>query len=280
MNSPDDFVPVVSLIRGPLVGTCVACVLYGVTCLQAFFYYQTYVQDRKGLKATVRSPFVMRVARISHQAVYSIIHRLPYYCELIRSHRAMSNFPHRPSAFETVHAALSIWVVDTSLVTASTNPYALQSATWSVPIPVSRVLEQANGSSRLTTAMYIIGLLYVEDMDVHEKIMDCLLYDVRCRITNCYQYRGLFSKTLAQPRSLSFTGAILVQTRLYANSFLASLNIRNANARAYENAEGTPLDLTAVPIEFARPSQPTMDGNMSAVADETVHEPQTAKIDS
>ncbi|KAI6014183.1 hypothetical protein EDC04DRAFT_674158 [Pisolithus marmoratus] len=42
-----------SLIRGPLIGTCLASVLYGITCLQAFFYFQTYVNDQRGLKLTV-----------------------------------------------------------------------------------------------------------------------------------------------------------------------------------------------------------------------------------
>ncbi|KAI5981612.1 hypothetical protein EDC04DRAFT_2617248 [Pisolithus marmoratus] len=42
-----------SLLRGPLIGTCLASVLYGITCLQAFFYFQTYVNDQRGLKLTV-----------------------------------------------------------------------------------------------------------------------------------------------------------------------------------------------------------------------------------
>lgn len=43
-----------SLIRGPLIGTLVGLVLYGVTFLQTFFYFQTYVDDRMGLKLVVR----------------------------------------------------------------------------------------------------------------------------------------------------------------------------------------------------------------------------------
>ncbi|KIJ61705.1 hypothetical protein HYDPIDRAFT_115504 [Hydnomerulius pinastri MD-312] len=58
--------------------------------------------------------------------------------------------------------------------------------------------------------------------------------------------------TLTQPQSLAFMGPILVQTRLYANSLLTSLNIRNANARAY-NAATDPQSGIDIELQFARP---------------------------
>ncbi|KAI6158609.1 hypothetical protein EDD17DRAFT_1620476 [Pisolithus thermaeus] len=42
-----------SLIRGPLIGTLVGLILYGVTSLRAFFYFRTYVDDRMGLRLLV-----------------------------------------------------------------------------------------------------------------------------------------------------------------------------------------------------------------------------------
>ncbi|KAI6009282.1 hypothetical protein EDC04DRAFT_2610646 [Pisolithus marmoratus] len=70
-----------SLLRGPLIGTCLASVLYGITCLQAFFYFQTYVNDQRGLKLTVALLLTL----------------------------------------ETIHVALSMWVVDSYLVVNYTN---------------------------------------------------------------------------------------------------------------------------------------------------------------
>ncbi|KAI6014182.1 hypothetical protein EDC04DRAFT_674159 [Pisolithus marmoratus] len=68
--------------------------------------------------------------------------------------------------------------------------------------------------------------------------------------------------TLAQPLTLAFTGAILVQTRLYANSLLASLNLRNSNKRAYENAIHTPpIELPMTSIAFASHSAETARQN-------------------
>jgi len=58
--------------------------------------------------------------------------------------------------------------------------------------------------------------------------------------------------TLTQPQSLAFLSAVLVQTRLYANSLLASLNIRNATSRVFDDVS-TPLELPAISLRFARP---------------------------
>ncbi|KAI6030335.1 hypothetical protein EDC04DRAFT_93574 [Pisolithus marmoratus] len=79
-----------SLTRGPLIGTLVGLVLYGVTFLQAFFYFQTYVDDRMGLKLFVALLVIL----------------------------------------ETVHAALSVLVIDYYLITHYGQAQVLLSATW------------------------------------------------------------------------------------------------------------------------------------------------------
>lgn len=80
----------VSLGRGPLIGVCLGSCLYGITCLQALFYFQTYVDDRRSLKLTVALLLTL----------------------------------------ETIHVALSMWLVDYYLVANYANETALQSATW------------------------------------------------------------------------------------------------------------------------------------------------------
>ncbi|KAG6334622.1 hypothetical protein ID866_4463 [Astraeus odoratus] len=90
-----------SLIRGPFIGTMIALILYGITCIQAFFYFQTYTRDHKALKSTVALVLVL----------------------------------------ETVHAALSISLLDYYLVKNYGQVQALQTATW------------------IGTTMYTVGLL-------------------------------------------------------------------------------------------------------------------------
>ncbi|KAI6113901.1 hypothetical protein EDD16DRAFT_1118201 [Pisolithus croceorrhizus] len=52
---------------------------------------------------------------------------------------------------------------------------------------------------------------------------------------------------------LALTGPMFVQTRLYSNSLLASLNLRNAHTQAYENALHEPVELPSRSIVFAPP---------------------------
>ncbi|KAI6143554.1 hypothetical protein EDD17DRAFT_1659242 [Pisolithus thermaeus] len=58
---------------------------------------------------------------------------------------------------------------------------------------------------------------------------------------------------LTQPTSLAFAGPMVVQTRLYSNSLLASLNLRNAHMQAYEIALHKPAELPTKSIVFAPP---------------------------
>ncbi|KAF9228196.1 hypothetical protein BS17DRAFT_805759 [Gyrodon lividus] len=292
----------ISLARGPLIGTFIGLFLYGVTCLQTFFYFQTYVHDRVALKITVAVLLV----------------------------------------FETVHAALSIWVMDDYLVKQYGNQVALEVPTWS------------------STATYIIGFLidylvylyftwriwiFTENIWIcifmmlivtgrtalsliacifryHEKIYrfapsltsasysmmgptwsaylqrssaiilsanvlfivgdtfsaSVMTYHLNKRRSGMYRTDLLINRLLifavatgaltslvdvialifsmTQPRSLAFMGPILVQTRLYANSLLTSLNIRNANARAFNDLtslHGQGIDPPAVSLRFTRP---------------------------
>ncbi|KAI6118004.1 hypothetical protein F5141DRAFT_1095388 [Pisolithus sp. B1] len=62
-----------------------------------------------------------------------------------------------------------------------------------------------------------------------------------------------FVFVLIQPVSLALTGPMFVQTRLYSNSLLASLNLRNAHTQAYENALHEPVELPSRSIVFAPP---------------------------
>ncbi|KAI6113900.1 hypothetical protein EDD16DRAFT_1599036 [Pisolithus croceorrhizus] len=88
---------VVLLLRGPLIGICLGSCLYGITCLQALFYFRTYVDDRRSLKLTVALLLTL----------------------------------------ETLHVVLSMWIVDYYLVANYTNELALQSATWFTTVTYS-----------------------------------------------------------------------------------------------------------------------------------------------
>ncbi|KAI6120347.1 hypothetical protein EDD16DRAFT_1577629 [Pisolithus croceorrhizus] len=71
-----------SLIRGPLIGTLVGLILYGVTSLRAFFYFRTYVDDRMGLRLlgsiletahAALSVFILAYYLIAHYAQVQVL---------------------------------------------------------------------------------------------------------------------------------------------------------------------------------------------------------------
>lgn len=273
-----------SLIRGPLLGTCLGSLLYGVTCLQAFFYYQTYVDDRRFLKVTVALLLTL----------------------------------------ETVHVALSIWLIDYYLVENYANSQALQSATWLTTaifvtgflidllvyfyfiwriwmfagklwivifmgfIGISRsaigIVASFLSVFRPTWVSYLVNdkamiliansLFIVGDV-FSASIMAFHLNKSRENILGAARTHMLINRlltfaiatgsltvlvdivalilTLVDPVGLGFTGPVLVQTRLYANSLLASLNLRKTNAQAFENA----FELSTLPIQFAHQAEPS-----------------------
>ncbi|KAL4077584.1 hypothetical protein J3A83DRAFT_4185937 [Scleroderma citrinum] len=284
----------VSLIRGPLLGTCLGSILYGVTCLQAFFYYQTYVNDLRCLKVTVAVLLTL----------------------------------------ETVHVALSIWVIDNFIVNLDSQALqsatwhallsTLTTATFTIGVgwpfldvsvwdgvpalsalnhrtatscggyggvsgpleshhqkTVDRILDGsywnltnrvlsptwvsylANDKSLILTAnvLFIVGDVFSASiMAFHlnksrENILRLIAFAVATGgLTVLVDIIALIF-TLTEPLSLGFTGPILVQTRLYANSLLASLNLRNANARVYEFAERTSIEPTSLPLQFAHQTE-------------------------
>lgn len=273
-----------SLIRGPLLGTCLGSLLYGVTCLQAFFYYQTYLDDRRFLKVTVALLL----------------------------------------ALETIHVALSIWLIDYYLVENYGNIQVLQSATWLTTatfvtgflidllvyfyfmwriwifaeklwivvfmgfIGISRsaigiaaaflsvfrptwvsYLVNDKDLILISNSLFIVGDVFsAAIMAFHlNKSRESILSSARTdtllnRLLTFAVAAGSLTVlvdiialifTLAEPVSLGFTGPVLIQTRLYANSLLASLNLRKTNAQAFENA----VELSTLPIQFAHQNEPS-----------------------
>ncbi|KIK92205.1 hypothetical protein PAXRUDRAFT_147816 [Paxillus rubicundulus Ve08.2h10] len=288
----------VSLARGPLVGTFLGLFLYGITCLQAFFYFQTYERDHRGLKITV----------------------------MLMSCRCRT--------LETVHAALSIWVMDDYLIVHYADEGSLQSANWSVSrstyilgfmidffvylyftwriwiftgnkwivvlmlsISISRtaisliacILSVISPTwtrylSHARTLIIIGNVLFIIGDTFSASVMAYHLTSFRPR-TDTYNTNSprrinilinrllIFAVatgaltslvdiialilSLTQPQSLAFMSPILVQTRLYANSLLTSLNIRNANSRAYidahDTSESADIEMQGRSLRFANP---------------------------
>ncbi|KAN0080171.1 hypothetical protein V8E55_009737 [Tylopilus felleus] len=279
----------ISLARGPLIGTFLGLILYGITCMQAFFYFRTYEHDTWRLKLTV---------------VFLVL-------------------------LETAHAAMTMWVIDDYLVAHYADIQTLESATWMsvltytlgllidfyvylyftwriwlftkskwivglmTLLSISRTaisivstvfsLSKPTWDNYLTTyrTLLVVGnTLFIVGDTFSACVMAYHLAQFRSwaqalprnrprRIDSLLNRLLMFAVatgaltsfvdlitlilTLSETPSLAFLSTILVQTRLYANSLLASLNIRNATSRSYDDTS-TPLELPPISLRFARPS--------------------------
>ncbi|KAI6113899.1 hypothetical protein EDD16DRAFT_1521085 [Pisolithus croceorrhizus] len=260
-----------SLIRGPLIGTLVGLVLYGVTFLQAFFYFQTYVDDRMGLKLLVALVVIL----------------------------------------ETAHAALSVFIMDYYLIAHYGQVQVLQSATWFVRldlqvsavmylvvllvltytryftwriwgftkkmwIVIFMVMNVRSGSPSAKTILVRYPSLYHERSgnqtrqphSTHTLINRILIFVVATGAIIVLMDVVTLILILAQSESLAFTSAIFIQTRLYSNSLLASLNARKPHRRALHGRvdQSSIVELPPFSIRFAQQS----DIRASAALQESV----------
>ncbi|KAG9308674.1 hypothetical protein JVU11DRAFT_11631 [Chiua virens] len=272
---------VVSLARGPLIGTFLGLALYGVTCMQAFFYFRTYEGDGWRLKMTV----ALLVA------------------------------------LETAHAAMSVWLMDDYLIVQYGNIQALQSANWSstltymlgllidfyvylyftwriwlftrnawIVVFMCAISITREVISILATVMSVLKPTWRDSLDTSRTLIlvgnalfiagdtfsACVMaYHLTRRRswTDTFQHtrkRNLLLNrlivffvatgamtslvdvvslifTLTQPQGTAFLSTFFVQTRLYANSLLASLNLRNATVSVYDDAQSPPVPIQCTP---------------------------------
>ncbi|KIJ18051.1 hypothetical protein PAXINDRAFT_153995 [Paxillus involutus ATCC 200175] len=248
----------ISLARGPFMGTSIGLFsvdgsLYGVICLQAFFYFQTYVHDRRALKIIVATLLLFEtvhatlsiwvmdeylVAQYGNQVALEGATWLSAVSMILSQYRGvdLDSLWFQATYIigvailllsETVHAALSIWVMDEYLVAQYGNQVALEGATWGVDL-----------DSLWFQATYIIGFL-----------IDYFVYlYFTWRIWICIMRR--FVGSLPSLTSASFSAVDPTWTHLMINRFLifviatgalTSLNLRKVNARAY-NGVASPQD--------------------------------------
>ncbi|KAF9218906.1 hypothetical protein BS17DRAFT_790486 [Gyrodon lividus] len=84
--------PIMSLMQGPLCGTLATMLLYGVFCMQTFYYARNYTEDKPSLKWLVAFMWIL----------------------------------------ETIHMALSIHFIEYYLIINFNNPSALDHVVWSM----------------------------------------------------------------------------------------------------------------------------------------------------
>ncbi|KAI6022774.1 hypothetical protein BKA83DRAFT_4606949 [Pisolithus microcarpus] len=262
----------VSLGRGPLIGVCLGSCLYGITCLQALFYFQTYVDDRRSLKLTVALLLTLETIHVAlsmwlvdyylvanyanETALQSATpHIVPEFVQLpFVVHYRLSRLPECNSYFtwRIWNFTGKLWVVVFMIVVALARASGFTSSLLrpSLPSALSSTwvtyLERDRGLILTGIALFVFGDTFSASiMAWHlNKSRDDTL-----RLVNTLAFVFM----LIQPVGLAFTGLMFVHTRLYSNSLLASLNLRNVHMHVYENALYGTVELPTRSMVFAPP---------------------------
>ncbi|KAG9308678.1 hypothetical protein JVU11DRAFT_11635 [Chiua virens] len=267
--------------------------LYGVTCAQALFYFRTYERDGWRLKMTVAFLLVLDTVhaamaiwvmddylivqygniKVLQSGTWSFI--LTYILGLLIDFYVYLYFTWRVWLFTQ-----KVWIVVLMCaISISRTGISIIATVFSVLKPTwQSYFDTAKELLIIGNILFIIGdtfsacamayqltrfkswtVTYQPTRRRDPRRIDLLLnrlimFSVATGALTVLVDVIALILTLALPQTLAFLSAILVQTHLYANSLLASLNIRNAAASAYDDPPSAAVELHAtVPLQFARP---------------------------
>jgi len=256
----------ISLMRGPLVGTFLGSALYGISCMQAFFYFQTYENDSRRLKMMVAILLIMETAYtatsmwamddylVAHFGNTSILERgtgafaMTYIIGFIIDFYVYLYFTWRIWLFSTNKWIFFFMCTMCISRVALGIYYSLLGAmhpTWVTGLEASRTVFLAMGAlfiagdtfSASVMAYYLAkSRSWLHNVESHRPrrmetvINRLLMFAVATGALTSVMGVIILILGILQPHGLAFLGPAFVQLNLYSNSVLASLNIRNSFA--------------------------------------------------
>ncbi|KAL1949775.1 hypothetical protein VTO73DRAFT_8656 [Trametes versicolor] len=257
--------PAVPFIGGLLIEVFVACVLYGVTTLQSFIYFQKYPNDAMSLKLLVGAVWTL-------ETVHTGFCMLFLYEYLVEGFGDFAYFLH-------INWGIGVTVITSACIALCVQGYYVwrvwcvssKSFAWTVAIAIPAVARVAFGvGSTILSYKYDDWLTFRDTksslITISGGLGAAALVDVLVAVTLSYYLNkgrsawhkesnskinmillyavntGAITGTASvlcvilfatQKQSLTFLGLVEIQAKLYSNSFLGSLNarahIRNKN---------------------------------------------------
>ncbi|KAH9848429.1 hypothetical protein C2E23DRAFT_434798 [Lenzites betulinus] len=258
--------PAVPFIGGLLIEIFVACMLYGITTLQSFIYFQKYPNDATSLKLLVGTVWVL-------ETVHTVFCMQFLYAYLIEG---FGDYAY----FLEINWGIGVTVITSACIALCVQGYYVwrvwcvssKSILWTIVIGVFALARVAFGigstilsyvypewitfrdtKSSLITISGGLGSAALVDMLVavtlsyylnkgrstwhkesNSRINMILLYAVNTGAITGTASLLCVILFATQKQSLAFLGLVEIQAKLYSNSFLGSLNardhIRNKNA--------------------------------------------------
>ncbi|EJF56506.1 hypothetical protein BD309DRAFT_277690 [Dichomitus squalens] len=267
----------VPVMGGLLIEVFVACILYGITTLQTLIYYQKYANDRPFLKYLVATVWFLETAHTAFcvQFIYDYL--------IVDFGNVLNFLDINWGIGVTVMCSASIalcvqgyytwrvWIVSGNSIvwTGLIGMFALARVGFGVascalcyvypswPVLRSRRASLVTVSGGLGSAA-LVDILVALTLTVYLKrrrsmgqwpkesknmINRILLYAVNTGAITCSASILCVILFAVQKNSLTFLGLVEIQAKLYANSFLGSLNarehIRSKSVRTYTSSVGS-----------------------------------------
>lgn len=299
--------PAAEIMRGPLIGSLIGMALYGVTCLQTVFYYRAYPGDRLNLRVLVCLVWVLETAHAcmsifvldrylilsfgndlaveSTDWVFTIMLIIGFMTDLV----VYLYFTWKVWAFTRrkwaasfmllvvlARTAISLWGC------AEIGRYALwldyRKNTLSINIIGNSLFIAGDTFSAAILAYYLRkNLLLWKGSPTNQLLHRLVVYTVATGTLTSLIDVATLVLTVQQTSTLSFIALIIIQTRIYANSLLASLNMRKLNAQRLGSlitmSPNPDIALMSTSLQFAGETNANTN---TATESELVRSPRTS----
>lgn len=280
---------VMSIMQGPLCGALATMLLYGIICMQTFHYWQAYEHDRRTLKCLVASIWILETVHtaLSVYAVefYLIMHfgdvtnlafavwAMPasYVIGFIIAYAVNLCF-----IWRILHLSQKRWISSCLVILATIRcGFGLANCSLSFYYPMWKIFREhvyptmVVGwvlSAVVDSAIAFTLCLYLRKrrtgMNRTDSILNrLLLYSINTGAVTSFCAILVVIMFLGLPNNLAFIGFVQVQSKLYAISFLASLNTRkmpDSTKQPIPAVEGVALSFMSSFPTFKTPRQKSL----------------------
>ncbi|KAG1719218.1 hypothetical protein EDB19DRAFT_727074 [Suillus lakei] len=253
---------VMLIMQGPLCGALATMLLYGVICMQTFHYWQAYEHDRKILKCLVASIWILETVHTA-LSIYSIeFYLIMHFGDVTNLEYAVWGMPASYVIGFIIAYAVNLcfiwrilqlsqkrWIAVCFVILATIRcGFGLANCSLSFYYPMWKIFRQhvfptmVVGwvlSAVVDSTIAFTLCLYLRKrrtgMNKTDSILNrLLLYSVNTGAVTSFCAILVVVMFLGLPNNLAFVGFVQVQSKLYAISFLASLNTRKRREMSKE----------------------------------------------
>ncbi|KAL4071804.1 hypothetical protein J3A83DRAFT_2911308 [Scleroderma citrinum] len=235
-------------LQAPLIGSFISLIFYGVSCVQTLFYFQTYPGDHILLKCLIAVIWILESAHCGFMISFNNSYLIDGFGDLLTP-QIIAWFCSHPRRELILYLASvvsrNVWLVNL-LVFIEISRYVLSTASSSLAFHVDVTwksfkdhayapLAVSMGVATLGDTLITLTLAY----HLHSKrtqsstqlVTRLLAYVVGTgALTSMFSIVKLIS-ILASPNTLLYVLFTLIQVKIYANSILLSLNLRQYQRR-------------------------------------------------